>query len=112
MTPNDAVTFDSKRLPNAPAEALLGRDVAMEMAAYIQNQFVRRPGIDVLPDTPLVSSGLIDSFALIEIFLKLEQMTGRKIPAGKVQAKDMDTIQLMVATAYRMGKPRIARSGF
>jgi acyl carrier protein len=87
-------------------EALLGRDVALEMAAYIQSQFVRRPGIQVLPDTPLVSSGLIDSFALIEIFLKLEQMTGRKIPAGKVQAKDMDTIQLMLATADRMGKPR------
>lgn len=88
-------------------QALLGQDVAMDMAAYIQNQFVRRPGIHVLPDTPLVSSGLIDSFALIEIFLKLEQMTGRKIPAGKVQAKDMDTIEQMLATANRIGKPRL-----
>lgn len=80
--------------------------MAVELAAYIQNQFVRRPGIQILPETPLVSSGLIDSFALIEIFLKLEQITGRKIPAGKVQAKDMDTVQQMLATAYRMGKPR------
>jgi len=88
------------------APALERPDVAVELAAYIQNQFVRRPGIQILPETPLVSSGLIDSFALIEIFLKLEQITGRKIPAGKVQAKDMDTVQQMLATAYRMGKPR------
>jgi acyl carrier protein len=87
-------------------EVLPGPDMAVEMAAYIQSKFVRRPGIHVLPDTPLVSSGLIDSFALIEIFLKLEQMTNRKIPASKVQAKDMDTVQLMLATANRMGKPR------
>jgi acyl carrier protein len=79
---------------------------ASEMTAYIQSQFVRRPGIQVSPDTPLVSSGLIDSFALIEIFLKLEHVTGRKIPASKVQAKDMDTVQLMLATAERIGKPR------
>ena len=79
---------------------------ALEMTAYIQSQFVRRPGVQVSPDTPLVSSGLIDSFALIEIFLKLEHVTGRKIPASKVQAKDMDTVQLMLATAERIGKPR------
>jgi len=79
---------------------------ALEMAAYIQSQFVRRPGVQVSPDTPLVSSGLIDSFALIEIFLKLEHVTGHKIPASKVQAKDMDTVQLMLATAERIGKPR------
>lgn len=76
------------------------------MSEYIQNKFVRRPGIKVLPETRLVSSGLIDSFALIEIFLKLEKVTGRKIPASKVQAKDMDSVLLMLATAERIGKPR------
>lgn len=81
-------------------------DIALEMAAYIQSKFVRRPGIQVLLDTPLISSGLVDSFALIEIFLKLEQVTGRKIPATKVQTKDMDTVRLMLATAERIGKPR------
>jgi acyl carrier protein len=81
-------------------------ETALDMADYIQNRFIRRPGVQVLPDTPLVSSGLIDSFALIEIFLKLEHVTGRKIPASKVQPKDMDTVQLMLATAERIGKLR------
>jgi len=89
-----------------PNESAVIADKALELADYIQNKFIRRPGAHVLPDTPLVSSGLIDSFALIEIFLKLENVTDRKIPASKVQAKDMDTVQLMLATAARIGKPR------
>jgi acyl carrier protein len=79
---------------------------ALELIDFIQRQVIRRSGVEITPETPLVSSGLIDSFALIEIFLKLEKLTQRKIPAGKVQAKDMDTIQLMLATAERIGKPR------
>jgi len=76
------------------------------MMAYIQSEVIRRPGVEIAPETALVTSGLIDSFALVEIFLKLEQITGRKIPAGKVQAKHMDTVQLMFETAERIGKPR------
>jgi acyl carrier protein len=79
---------------------------AIEMSEYIQRQIIRRAGVEITPETPLVSSGLIDSFALVEIFLKLEKLTRRKIPASKVQAKDMDTVQLMLATAERIGKPR------
>jgi acyl carrier protein len=78
----------------------------LELLAYIQYQVVRRKSIEITPETPLVSSGLIDSFALVDIFLKLEELTHRKIPAGKVQAKDMDTVELMFRTAERIGKPR------
>jgi acyl carrier protein len=76
-----------------------------QMAAYIAREVVRRP-VQIEEDTPLVSSGLLDSLALVDILLKLEKVTGRRIPAGKVQAKDMDTLRLMMATADRVGKPR------
>jgi acyl carrier protein len=54
----------------------------------------------------VVSSGLIDSLALVDILLKLEELTNKRIPAGKVQAKDMDTVEMMSLTAARVGKPR------
>jgi len=38
-------------------------------------------------------------------FLELQRIAGRKVPASKVQAKDMDTVRLMFATAERFGKP-------
>jgi len=77
-----------------------------QMIEYIVEEIVRRPGVKVDEDTPLVSSGLIDSLALVDILLKLEDVTGTRIPAGKVQPKDMDTVRLMFSTAARVGKPR------
>jgi len=53
-----------------------------------------------------VSSGLIDSMALVDLLVKLEDITHMRIPPGKVQPKDMDSIALMFATAQRVGKPR------
>ena len=69
-------------------------------------QLIRKPGITIAEDTPLVSSGLIDSMSLVDLLLKLEDLTHMRIPPGKVQPKDMDTVAKMFATAQRVGKPR------
>jgi acyl carrier protein len=79
---------------------------SQEIIRYIVEEVIRRPGVSIDEETPLVSSGLIDSFALIEVLLKLEDVTKLRIPAGKVQPKDMDTVRLMFDTAARVGKPR------
>ena len=78
---------------------------AQQMIEYVIH-FIRRPGIEIDESTPLVSSGLIDSMALVDLLLKLEDLTQMRIPPGKVQAKDMDTVALMFATAQRVGRPR------
>ena len=44
--------------------------------------------------------------ALVEILAKLEDVTGLRIPAGKVKPGIMDTVARMFATAARVGKPR------
>ena len=69
-------------------------------------QLIRKKNVTIDENTPLVSSGLIDSMALVDLLLKLEDVTHLRIPPGKVQPKDMDTITLMFATAQRIGKPR------
>jgi len=73
---------------------------------YITREVIRRPGIQITADTPLVSSGLIDSFALVELLMKLEDVTNMRISAGKVLPKDLDTVNEMLATAKRVGKAR------
>jgi acyl carrier protein len=70
------------------------------------SKLIRKPGLQLDETTPLVTSGLIDSMALVDLLLKLEEVTNRRIPAGKVQPKDMNTVALMLATAERVGKPR------
>jgi len=69
-------------------------------------RLIRKPGANIDENTPLVSSGLIDSMALVDLLLKLEDLTHRRIPAGKVQPKYMNAVALMFATAQRVGKAR------
>jgi acyl carrier protein len=76
-----------------------------QMIGHIM-QLIRKPGFSIDENTPLVSSGLIDSMALVDLLLKLEDLTHMRIPAGKVQPKNLDTVAKMFATAQRVGKPR------
>lgn len=78
---------------------------AEQMASYV-GQLIGKSNFSIDETTPLVSSGLIDSMALVDLLLKLEDITHTRIPPGKVQPKDMDTIALMFATAQRVGRPR------
>jgi acyl carrier protein len=82
------------------------QEYAKQMIAYIAQEVIRRPDIEIAESSPLVSSGLIDSLALVNILLHLEDVTRMRIPAGKVQPKDMDTVSLMLTTAQRLGRPR------
>jgi len=82
------------------------KEQSEQIISYLLDEVIRRPGVSIDESTPLVSSGLLDSFALVDVLLKLEDVTQLRIPAGKVQPKDMDTVQLMFETAARVGKPR------
>jgi acyl carrier protein len=79
---------------------------ARQMIDFIVREVIRNPRLEIREDTPLVSSGLIDSLALVDILQKLEDLTNLRIPTGRVQPKDLDTVNLMLATAQRVGKPQ------
>lgn len=79
---------------------------ANQMLNFLRTRLVRRAKSPVGVDTPLVTSGLIDSFALIEVLMKLESITDRKIPASRVKPAELDTVSKMLALAERIGKPR------
>jgi acyl carrier protein len=78
---------------------------AQQMIAHIV-QLIRKPNLTIDENTPLVSSGLIDSMALVDLLMMLEDLTHKRIPAGKVQPKDMETVAKMFETAERVGKLR------
>jgi acyl carrier protein len=78
---------------------------AQQMIEHIV-RLLRKPKLKIEETTPLVSSGLIDSMTLVDLLQKLEDLTHMRIPPGKVQPRDLDTVALMFATAQRVGKPR------
>jgi acyl carrier protein len=76
-----------------------------QMIEYILRR-IRKPSLIMDENTPLVSSGLVDSMALGDLVLTLEDLTRTRIPPGKVKPKDLDTVAMMFATAARVGKPQ------
>ena len=78
---------------------------AAAMQDYIRTAIIRNPGVAVDADTLLISSGLIDSFALVDILVELEEVTQRKLPVSQISAQDLDTVREMLATAERLGRP-------
>ena len=82
---------------------------AQTLLNYLSSNVLRRPVSNLTADSSLVASGLIDSFALVDLLTKLEEVSEMRIPAGKVQPKDMDTVNLMLAMAKRVGRPRPRR---
>jgi len=80
-------------------------EMMRQLTVFIAEKVLNGKCQEISADTPLVSSGLIDSMALIDVYHELERVAGRKIPASKVQAKHMNTVRLMFAMAERFGKP-------
>ena len=74
-----------------------------QMTEFILKR-IRKPNLTIDENTALVSSGLVDSMALGDVLLQLEDITHMRIPAGKVKPKDMDSINKMFETAARVGK--------
>lgn len=76
-----------------------------QMIEYVLRR-IRKPALIIDENTPLVSSGLVDSMALGDLLLTLEDLTRMRIPPGKVKPNDLDTVAKMFATAARVGKPQ------
>ncbi len=77
----------------------------LQMQEYICTKIVCNPSITIDADTPLISSGLVDSFALVNILVKLQEVTCRKLPVSQISPQDLDTIRLMIVTTERLGRP-------
>ncbi len=77
-----------------------------QMIDFLISKILRNPEAQLHEDTPLVSSGLVDSFALVEVLTELERVTNLRIPSGRVSPQDLDTVRKMLQIAARWGKPR------
>ena len=77
-----------------------------QMIDFLISKILRDPEAQLHEDTPLVSSGLVDSFALVEVLTELERVTNLRIPSGRVSPQDLDTVRKMLLIAARWGKPR------
>lgn len=66
--------------------------IVQELSGYITSQILRQPNRTISPDEKLISSGLIDSFHLVDISLFVEEKFGVLIDDTELNASTFDSL--------------------
>lgn len=64
-----------------------------KLSSFITSEILKQPGRDLAPEAPLLSSGLIDSFSLMDIALYVEDTFGVRIEDTDLNAETFDSIK-------------------
>lgn len=64
---------------------------------YVIDEYIDDDDAEVTFDTPLISSGYVDSFSMVSLLVFLERKFGIKIPPSKATPQAFDSINNIVA---------------
>jgi len=67
-------------------------EIATPLAEYIATQILRQPHRAIRGDEPLLTSGLVDSFSMIDLALFVEDSFGVRIEDTELNAQTFDTL--------------------
>lgn len=68
-----------------------------ELGQKIAAQILKQPGRRIEKDEPIISSGLIDSFNLVDVALLVEDGYGVRIADTELNAATFDTLSQLAA---------------
>jgi acyl carrier protein len=72
-------------------------EMISKLAANIAAEILKQPKRVIRPDEALISSGLIDSFSLIDLSLLVEKNFGVRIEDTELNAETFDSLQQLAA---------------
>jgi acyl carrier protein len=72
-------------------------EITTTLASYIAAEILKQPGRLIKPDEPLLSSGLVDSFHLVDLSLFVENNFGVRIDDAELNASSFDNLNQLVA---------------
>jgi acyl carrier protein len=67
-------------------------EIEDQLTDYILTQVIKRPRYNLGRDEALISSGLIDSFHLVDLALFVEETWGARIDDSELNAATFDTV--------------------
>ncbi|MCX6019368.1 MAG: acyl carrier protein [Chloroflexi bacterium] len=70
-------------------------EIQSKLARFIAEKIMKQPKRELNPDQKLISSGLIDSFSLVDVGLFVEDEFGVRIDDVDLTVELMDTLVLM-----------------
>jgi len=68
-------------------------ELLLQLEAHIASQILKRPGRRIGPDEPIISSGLIDSFRLVDVGLYVEDAFNVRIDDTELNSGTFDTLR-------------------
>ncbi|RMG83547.1 MAG: acyl carrier protein [Chloroflexi bacterium] len=75
--------------------------VREKMREFIKRELIRDESYDLTDDEGIITGGLMDSFALAELAVFVEEAFGVYIPDPDLTVAKMDTLNQMVARVMR-----------
>lgn len=67
-------------------------DLETSLAQHIAAAILKQPGRKLRPDEPLLTTGLVDSFSLVDLALLVEDQYGVRIDDSELNADTFDTL--------------------
>ncbi len=74
-------------------ESLMSAEMHQQIAEFIAQKILRQPKRVINPTDALISSGLIDSFSLVDLALFVEDTFGVRIADSELNANTFDSIE-------------------
>jgi acyl carrier protein len=74
-----------------------------QLEEKIASQILKQPGRHIQEDEPIISSGLIDSFSLVDVALLVEDAYGIRIADTELNAATFDTLAQLAALIEKRG---------
>jgi acyl carrier protein len=59
---------------------------------YVKNEYIDDDDVEITYDTPLISSGYVDSFSMVSLLVFLENKFKIKIPPSKASPEVFDSV--------------------
>jgi acyl carrier protein len=72
-------------------------EMKAKLAEYMAKDILRQPNRAIKPDEPLLTSGLIDSFHLVDLALFIEDNFGVHIDDSELNASTFDSLDQLAA---------------
>jgi acyl carrier protein len=79
------------------------QELIKELGQKISAEILKQPDIEIGADEALISSGLIDSFSLVDLALIVEQLYGVRIEDYELNAETFDTLDQLAGMVIERG---------
>lgn len=74
----------------------MSSEIQTSLAQYIASKILKQPNRAIGPDEALLTSGLIDSFSLVDLGLFIEDQFGVRIDDAELNPQTFDTLTQLV----------------